>query len=124
MKKPEVLVIDENTKVLFAFEALLVREGCIMISAGNLAEALKKMARKKPYAVFLDVSETHKINYKALHKIRDVNPTIPLILITSHLTEEVEVKYRDFNVNGYLEKPLSVEKVREVLRRLKIGSKR
>jgi two-component SAPR family response regulator len=95
-----------------------------MISAGNLDEALKKMARKKPYAVFLDVSETHKINYKVLHKIRDVNPTIPLILITSHLTEEVEVKYRDFNVNGYLEKPLSVEKVREVLRRLKIGSKR
>jgi DNA-binding NtrC family response regulator len=122
MKKPEVLVIDENTKVLFAFEAVLAREGCVTISAENLAEGLKKLSGNRPNAVFLDVSETQKVNYKVLQKIRDMDPTIPLILLTSHLTKEVEERYMEYNVNGYLEKPLSIEKVREVLRRLNIRS--
>ena len=115
MKKPEILVIDENTKILFAFESLLEREGCLTITAESAGEALLKIAAKKPKAIFVDVSQPDQNNLDTIAKIRDNNRTIPLILITSQDIKEAQILVDKFDANGFLAKPFSIDTVHTIL---------
>jgi DNA-binding NtrC family response regulator len=120
MTKPEILVIDENTKILFAFESLLEREGCITISAETAHQALLKIAQHKPKALFIDISLQDKGHLNIIEKIRQTHPYIPVILITSQNVRNKSELIEKFDANGYLEKPFSIETVRKVLKGLKI----
>ena len=121
MTKPEILVIDENTKILFAFESLLEREGCVTITAETAQEALLKIAARNPRIIFVDVSIPDENNLKKIQKIRERNLQIPLILITSQDDSDAEILVDKYHANGYLKKPISIANIRAILAEFKLG---
>jgi CheY-like chemotaxis protein len=119
---PKIMVVDDNTKIQFAFHTLLEKEGCILIEAKNGSEALRKFAKKKPQVVFLDLSLPDSEGLDVLKRLKGLKPSIPIIVISSMASKEISEKVIQLGAFAYLEKPLSVMKIREVLNAIKAQS--
>jgi two-component system chemotaxis response regulator CheY len=119
---PTIMVVDDNTKIQFAFHSLLEKESCIIIGAKNGGEALKKFTKNKPQAVFLDISLPDLNGLAVLQQLRGLNPSIPIIVISSIASKEISEKVMRLGAFACLEKPLSVMKIREVLNSIKAQS--
>ena len=118
-KDPRVLVIDDNTKILFAFDILLKKEGCLSIQATSGREGLKQIAQHQPNAVFLDVSLPDTDGISILQQIKESYPDLPVVIITGHGSEKLRERVTRYGAEAYLEKPLSLEKIREILTQLR-----
>lgn len=121
-RHPKIMVVDDNTKIQFAFHSLLEKEDCIIIVAKSGSEAMKKFTRRKPQAVFLDVSLPDSNGLDVLKQLRDLNSSVPIIVISSTAGIEVATKALQMGAFAYLEKPLSVIKIRKVLNTIKTQS--
>jgi DNA-binding NtrC family response regulator len=119
MKNLKVMVVDDNSKIIFAFHTLLEKENCLLIEAASGAEAIRKFKAGKPKAVFLDISLPDADGLDVLKKIRKKNPSIPVIIITGIGSSELRTRALQLGAYDYLEKPLSVNHIRDILNRIK-----
>jgi len=117
------MVVDDNTKIMFAFYTLLEKENCLLIEAASGAEALKKFSTKNPTAVFLDISLPDANGLDILQKLLAKNPVVPVIIITGIGSTELRTRALSLGAFDYLEKPLSVTRIREILERIKKSPK-
>ncbi len=111
----KVLTVDDNTKILFAFDILLKKEGCLSIHATSGREGLRQISEHKPNAVFLDLSLPDTDGITVLKQIKQQYPKLPVIIITGHGSDQIQREALQNGAHTYLEKPISVEKIRIVL---------
>ena len=119
MDKLKVLVAEHDTKVLFAFSKVLENEGCVCIQSDNVSKAIKSIVKNQPNAIFLDVSKPNEDNDKIIKKIAKIKMTMPIIIISSHITDEINKLAADISALQVIEKPLRLESVRHCLDRIK-----
>jgi DNA-binding NtrC family response regulator len=120
MSVPKILVVDDNTKILYAFQSLFQKEGVVSIDALTGMEAMEKLSREKPRAIFLDLSLP---DIKGLHLLKKINsqyPDIAVVVVTSIETKEFVAEAMKYGAVAHLEKPLSVKAIRRVLASIKI----
>jgi DNA-binding NtrC family response regulator len=122
VKTKTIMVVDDNSKIQYAFHTLLEKEDCTIIEARNGNEALRKFTRNKPQAVFLDLSLPDTQGLDVLKRLKSLNPSIPVVVISSMAGTELAEQAMQLGAFDYLEKPLSVMKIREVLNTIKTQS--
>ena len=88
MKKSKILVVDDNSKIQYAFQSFLEKEGYISIPAREGNNVLGIIAREKPTLVFLDISLPDQNGLDILKQIRKEWPSLPVIIITGHTNDE------------------------------------
>ncbi len=115
--KTKILVVDDDEKILFAFEQLLKRERYSCLTAKTGQEALIAISSQHPSVVFLDIAMPHIDGLQALQKIKERDPSVPVIMITGHGTMQTAIKAMQLGAFDYLTKPLDISKVRELTRR-------
>ena len=115
MKKPKILIVDDNTKILYAFQSFLEKEGYISIPVSEGGNVLNIIAREKPKMVFLDLSFPDQDGLEILREIKKVQPTLPVIIVSGHTCEENKARALALGASDFLEKPLSLAKIRELL---------
>ncbi|SFH58039.1 DNA-binding response regulator, NarL/FixJ family, contains REC and HTH domains [Tindallia magadiensis] len=116
-------------KVLIADDHSLVRQGLIQIisleddievvgEASDGEECVQKVKETKPDVVLLDINMPNVNGIKALRKIKDLDKSIKVIILTFH--EEIEYLFETFNLgaNGYIvkdaESRILIDGIREV----------
>jgi two-component system response regulator (stage 0 sporulation protein F) len=119
MLKPKILVVDDNTKVLFAFQSLLKKEGVISLDAVTGMEALQKLSTEKPKAIFLDLSLPDVKGLQLLKKINKKYPRVAIIVVTSIETKELISEAMKYGAIAHLEKPFSLKAIRRILKKIK-----
>ena len=115
MKKPKILVVDDNTKILYAFQSFLEKEGYISIPLSEGGDVMNIIAREKPTMVFLDISLPDQDGLEILREIKKVQPSLPVIIVSGHITDENRARALALGAVDFLEKPLSLAKIRELL---------
>jgi two-component system response regulator AtoC len=115
--RPTVLVVDDDEKILFAFQEVFRKEGYRSVVAQAGGEALRMVAAETPDLVFMDISMPKLNGLEVLAELRKQSPTLPVVLITGYGTMQTAVKAMQLGAFEYLTKPLDVPKVREVARR-------
>ncbi len=113
----KVLVVDDDEKILFAFQEVLKRDGYKTLVAKNGDEALEKLSSEHPAIVFMDITMPKLDGLEALKRIKEKNESTPVIIITGYGTMQTAVKAMQLGAYEYLTKPLDVEKIREITRR-------
>jgi two-component system response regulator AtoC len=113
----KILIVDDDEKILFAFQEVLKAEGYQSIVARNGEEALSKIASGHPAAVFMDITMPKLDGLEALRRIKQRSPAIPVVLITGFGTMQTAIKAIQFGAFEYLTKPLDVNKIRDVIAR-------
>lgn len=112
--KPRILVVDDDKKILFAFEQVLKREGYVCLTASSGAEALEILAEQEPSVIFLDIAMPRVDGMQTLENIKERDSSVPVIMITGHGTMQTAIKAMQMGAFDYLTKPLDVAKVRQL----------
>jgi two-component system, NtrC family, nitrogen regulation response regulator NtrX len=120
MKSDKILVIDDDEKIQYAFHFLLEKEGCNGVEATSGSTALKLFKSDHFRAVFLDLKLPDMDGLKILESIRKIDRNVPVIIITGMGTPQNIKKSVEFGAIEFLEKPISLTKIREILREIKL----
>lgn len=115
-RRPTVLVVDDDTKILEAFEILMTSENLNMISASDVNEVMDKIKDKHLDLIITDFMLKTKSSIELFTLIRKQQPDVPVVVMTGYpeLISEKDVKM--FGGNYFLTKPLELGKLRNVIR--------
>jgi CheY-like chemotaxis protein len=83
MKKPRVLLVDDDRSVLDALGSVIESEGFELISAVDGHQAVERLRLQPSDIVLLDLNMPVMGGVDALERLRTINPLLPIIIITA-----------------------------------------
>ena len=112
-----VLVIDDDEKICWAFEQFLESEGYYPSIANNAEEGLRRIAADKPDVVLLDVKLPGMSGLEALGEIKAHHPWVIVIIITAYDDMETTIEAMRLQAFDFVPKPIDLDIVKSVLDR-------
>ena len=106
-----VLVVDDEEGIRFSLRGVLEDEGYDVLEAESAEDALALLGSEPVGLVFLDIWMPGMDGLAALERIRQMHPSLPVLMISGHGTIETAVTAIKKGAYDYIEKPLSLEKV-------------
>jgi two-component system nitrogen regulation response regulator GlnG len=121
---PSLLIVDNDSSISHTFQCCFEDSGITILRAGTWQEAAQRAAEGKPDVVILDVQRPDESSLAALEEIRQVNPALPVVIVTAAGATEVAIESTRLGAMDFLTKPLDATKVREVIgRAIRISSR-
>lgn len=120
MRRPHVLVVDDEPQFLRALETNLSGAGYDVETAATAAEALTKAALRPPEAIILDLILPDRRGTDVTRELRQWTD-VPIVLISAVGEEREKIAALDAGADDYVTKPFSVgellARLRAVMRR-------
>ncbi len=114
MKK--ILVVDDSATSRLLFKAHLPKDsGYEVVEAKNMAEALEKAAADRPDIAFLDYNMPDHNGVEIAGRLREAGFDAPCYLLTANTQHSVLAEAEQAHFVGVLEKPITREKLQQVL---------
>jgi UDP-3-O-[3-hydroxymyristoyl] N-acetylglucosamine deacetylase len=113
----KVLIIDDEKDILDSLSSILEDEGFQVSKATDGKEGLSLFEREKPEIVILDIWMPELDGIQVLKRIKKKGGKAIVIVISGHGTISTAVEAVKMGAYDFLEKPLSIEKVLEVISR-------
>jgi two-component system nitrogen regulation response regulator NtrX len=105
-----VLIVDDESGIRLSLKGVLEDEG-YKVYETDTGEACLDLLRKRSFdAIFLDVWLPGIDGLETLQKIKDLDQSPEVIMISGHGTIETAVRATKLGAFDFLEKPLSLEK--------------
>jgi len=123
MNNLRILIVDDDEKIIFAFREVLLKDGHFCIEAKDGLVALDKIETDKPDLVFMDITMPECDGLETLKKIKSKNSTLPVIIITGQGTMQTAISAMQLGAFQYLMKPLSVNTIREEIKKVEVSLK-
>jgi two-component system nitrogen regulation response regulator NtrX len=111
-----ILVIDDEDGIRGALSQLLEYEGYDVRTASSGPDGIAEYARWRPHLVFLDVKMAGMDGLEALKRIRDLDPTATVVIISGHATIRTAVEATQLGAYDILEKPLDTDRILVLMR--------
>ncbi|ORB75065.1 response regulator transcription factor [Mycobacterium scrofulaceum] len=116
-----VLVVDDESVLAEMVSMALRYEGWNIATASDGASAIAAARGQRPDVVVLDVMLPDMSGLDVLHKLREENPQLPVLLLTAKDAVEDRIAGLTAGGDDYVTKPFSIEEVvlrlRALLRR-------
>jgi len=120
-KRPLVLVVDDDVRILRMMKRMLELEGFDTLIANSGESALKVFEKESPDLVLLDIMMPDMNGYIVCKHIREFSQ-VPIIMVTAMGDDKEKVEGLDIGADDYVTKPFSASelaaRVRAVLRRI------
>ena len=121
MKKPVVLVVDDEPQILRVMRASLPIRGYEVLTAASGKEALDQLSKQVPDLVILDLAMPEMSGLEVCRRVREFS-TVPIIILSAKGSESDKVAALDLGADDYVTKPFGMDELlaraRAVLRRL------
>lgn len=117
----EILIIDDDSKNIFALNAVLKAKKYHCVSALSAKHGLQLLSDNKNIGVVLmDMMMPEMDGYEAIGKIKSDEELkdIPVIAITAQAMTGDREKCLEAGADGYLSKPVNVDELMQVLQQL------
>ena len=111
-----ILVIDDEQGIRAALGQLLEYEGYEVRTVSSASEGVTEFQKWRPHLVFLDVKMAGMDGMEALKKIRELDPTALVVMISGHATIRTAVEATQAGAYEILEKPLDTDRILVMLR--------
>ncbi len=112
-----VLVIDDDEKICWAFQQFLEGEGYNPIIANSAEDGLRRIASDKPDVILLDVGLPGMSGLEALAEIKTQHPWVIVVIITAYDDVETTVEAMRLHAFDFVPKPIDLDVVKGVLER-------
>ncbi len=103
--KNTILVVDDDPYVLESVTALLVQCGYAVVSCGNAEQAMVKLQETGVDTVLTDIKMPVITGIELLEIIHNLNPDIPVILMTAYAELEIAVEALKKGAFDFIIKP-------------------
>lgn len=114
--KPNILIVDDEIKMTRLLEINLKNKYRVFTALKG-REALEVLKSKEIDIVLSDLKLPGINGIALLEKIKDINPNLPVVLMTAYGTIESAVEAMKKGAFDYLVKPIKMKEVEIVLRR-------
>ncbi|HEX4620290.1 MAG TPA: sigma-54 dependent transcriptional regulator, partial [Myxococcaceae bacterium] len=111
-----VLVVDDEKNILLTLSQALQLAGYKTELAASGQVALDVLAAKPVDAVLMDVKMPDIDGLTALAKAMELNPKLPVIMMSGHGTIDTAVKATQLGARDFLEKPIARDRLLVALR--------
>jgi DNA-binding NtrC family response regulator len=105
VKKPHVLLIDDEKVLLDAVKELLELNGMEVSSGASCAEAERLWRQARPDLAILDYVLPDGDAMGLIQRFKDSDPTVPIIILTGHATIDLAVNAVKGGADNLLTKP-------------------
>ncbi len=112
-----VLVIDDDEKICWAFEQFLTDEGYHPIIANNAEEGLRRLSSENPDIVLLDVRLPGMNGLDALKQMKALRPDMVIVVMTAYDDVETTIRAMQLQAFDFIPKPIDLDKVKAILER-------
>jgi len=113
-----LLVIDDNPGSVELLSTALAQPGLEILTASNPEEGLHLFRNRRPQVVLTDLVMPQMSGMEVLEKIVEIDPATDVILMSAHYSTESAVEAVKKGASDYLNKPLSIDPLRERIGRL------
>ena len=113
----KVLIIDDEKSILESLSSVLEDEGFAVLTAKDGKEGLDIFRTEKPRIVLLDVWMPEVDGLEVLSRVKEIDPEAVVVVISGHGTISTAVEAVKMGAIDFLEKPLSIDKVLDVISR-------
>jgi two-component system, NtrC family, nitrogen regulation response regulator NtrX len=114
--KSRILVIDDEAAIRDSLRMTLEYEGYEFVGAATGQEGLALAERETPDLVILDVKMPGMDGIEVLDRLRSMNETLPVVVVSGHGTIGTAVEATKKGAFDFIEKPFATERVLVSLR--------
>ncbi|MEM4379673.1 MAG: response regulator, partial [Thermoplasmatales archaeon] len=119
MHKARVLIVDDDLLVGESLSAILSEWDCYETDiALDGLEGIEKAKSKQYDIVFADLCMPRLNGIDFLKKIKKIDPTLPVVIITGFSTLENAINAMREGASDFIEKPFQIEKVVSVAEKM------
>lgn len=122
MKK--ILLVDDEPAIRFAFDRMLNSSQITVDTAMNVIEAKRLLLVNRYSAVITDLrltGTTTMDGFEIIKESKALQPDCKVIVITAYGGEEIKNTVLAMGADSYLEKPVLVKTVTDLLKSMQIG---
>ncbi|OGS90340.1 MAG: sigma-54-dependent Fis family transcriptional regulator [Gallionellales bacterium GWA2_60_18] len=116
MKSPRVLLVDDEPDILELLELTLLKMGLEVDKAGDVSEALAKLAARRYDLCLTDMRMPGGDGMQVVQYIVQRNLDVPCAVITAHGNMENAVAALKAGAFDYLAKPVSLDQLRALVK--------
>ena len=109
-KRPCVLVVDDETRILRFIRANLEAGGYKVLVATDGAAAIRLVEAEEPDLVLLDIMLPDVDGFEVLQRVRQFS-VVPVIMITARTDESDRIRGLNLGADDYLTKPFSPDEL-------------
>jgi two-component system nitrogen regulation response regulator GlnG len=112
---PRLLVVDDEPNILYSMEKSLRSESLEVSVAPTGALGIAEVEKLRPDVVVLDVRLPDMSGLAAFDRIRQIDPRLPVVIITAFASTEIAIEAMKRGAFEYLLKPVDFHYLREVI---------
>ncbi len=121
--RTRILLVDDGKMNRMLGEKLLGKLSCEVTTAENGQQAvdiLKSMPKAAFHLILMDLEMPELGGLQASTQIREQKLSYaPIIALSAHPAEETQLLCKAAKMNGYIQKPMTLEKLQNILQKLK-----
>jgi two-component system KDP operon response regulator KdpE len=110
VRKYRILIVDDESRILFFLSTKLKELGFDVIAAGDGKTALEKLNSEEPDLVVLDVIMPGISGFEVLKELRRYS-AIPVIILSARDEPIDKIKGLSLGADDYLQKPFNVDEL-------------
>jgi two-component system NtrC family sensor kinase len=120
LKGKKILMVDDEESIRNFVDELLTGEGCIVEVVDNGAEAMEKLAKGDFDAILCDIKMPGVSGKELFDFIKENKPKLvdKIVFITGDLLSEDTEKFMKETGSSFIEKPLQIDSLIEVVQNL------
>ncbi len=110
MDKKRVVIVDDSDFSVLIIKDILEKNGFEVVGrAGTLDEVISVVSETKPDLVTMDITLPGTDGFECTKEIHKIDKGIKVIAVSSMLDDEMLQKAKNFNISGYVQKPIDEE---------------
>jgi two-component system chemotaxis response regulator CheY len=113
--KKKILVVDDSSLARRITRRMLEELGHEVEEAPGGAEALEIYALNRHDLIILDMLMTGMYGLEVLQKLKELNPTLPVIIATADIQRSTREDVKAAGAVGMINKPLNKEELTDML---------
>jgi DNA-binding response OmpR family regulator len=117
----KILIVEDDTTIVEALTSALAFHGFDVRSAGSSESGFEILISQKPDLIVLDINLPGADGLELCRKIRRMNNSVPIILLTARVQESDKLLGFELGADDYVTKPFSakelIARIRAVLKR-------
>ena len=111
-----ILVVDDEENIRLLYKEELEEDGYNVLLASDGQEALEKIEKDNPDLVALDIRMPGMDGIEVLHRIRDINRDIPIVISTAY--GDYRQNFNVWAADAFVVKTANLDELKKTLRDL------
>lgn len=110
-----LLLVDDDEWIRDSLSLYFEGEGCRLATVGTAEEAMEEIKRQVYDIIIVDYRLPGMDGIEFLEKVKDFYPDALTLLITAYGSRDLFLKAREIGVQGFVDKPFTIETIEDSL---------